>query len=54
MSAEQLAARILSEAAEVPSEQIRRGDMTEPEFRRFVDAACIHTGRYDIPAIGFL
>ncbi|MEP5630553.1 MAG: replicative DNA helicase [Tateyamaria sp.] len=39
MSAEQLAARILSEASEVPSEQIRRGDMTEPEFRRFVDAA---------------
>ncbi len=39
MSAEQLAARILSEAAEVPSEQIRRGDMTEQEFRRFVDAA---------------
>ncbi|MBV7410139.1 replicative DNA helicase [Maritimibacter sp. DP1N21-5] len=39
MSAEQLAARILSEAAEVPSENIRRGDMTEPEFRRFVDAA---------------
>ncbi|MFU8880926.1 MAG: replicative DNA helicase [Rhodobacterales bacterium] len=39
MSAEQLAARILSEAAEVPSEQIRRGDMTEVEFRRFVEAA---------------
>ena len=39
MSAEQLAARVLSEAAEVPSEQIRRGDMTEGEFRRFVDAA---------------
>ena len=39
MSSEQLAARILSEAAEVPSEQIRRGDMTEQEFRRFVDAA---------------
>ena len=39
MSAEQLAARVLSEAAEVPSEQIRRGDMTETEFRRFVDAA---------------
>ncbi|ASM72622.1 MULTISPECIES: replicative DNA helicase [Roseobacteraceae] len=39
MSAEQLAARILSEASEVPSEQIRRGDMTETEFRRFVDAA---------------
>lgn len=39
MSAEQLAARILSEASEVPSEQIRRGDLTETEFRRFVDAA---------------
>ncbi|THH38883.1 replicative DNA helicase [Aliishimia ponticola] len=39
MSAEQLAARILSEVSEVPSEQIRRGDMTEAEFRRFVDAA---------------
>ena len=39
MSAEQLAARILSEAAEVPSEQIRRGDMNETEFRRFVEAA---------------
>jgi replicative DNA helicase len=39
MSAEQLAARVLSEAAEVPSEQIRRGDMTEGEFRRFVEAA---------------
>ncbi len=39
MSAEQLAARILSEAAEIPSEQIRKGDMTEEEFRRFVQAA---------------
>src|SRR6056297_1433712 len=39
MSAEQLAARVLSEASEVPSEQIRRGDMTEDEFRRFVEAA---------------
>ncbi len=39
MSAEQLAARILSEASEVPSEQIRKGDMTEDEFRRFVEAA---------------
>ncbi|MEM1431504.1 MAG: replicative DNA helicase [Pseudomonadota bacterium] len=39
MSAEQLAARVLSEAAEVPSEKIRRGDMTEVEFRRFVEAA---------------
>jgi len=39
MSAEQLAARILSEASEVPSERIRRGDMSEGEFRRFVEAA---------------
>ena len=39
MSAEQLAARVLSEAAEVPSEKIRSGDFTEAEFRRFVDAA---------------
>jgi len=39
MSSEQLAARILSEASEVPSEQIRRGDMSEEEFRRFVEAA---------------
>ncbi|PIE09978.1 MAG: replicative DNA helicase [Rhodobacterales bacterium] len=39
MSAEQLAARILSEAAEIPSEKIRRGDMDEVEFRRFVEAA---------------
>ncbi|WP_461468540.1 replicative DNA helicase [Pararhodobacter sp.] len=39
MSAEQLAARILSEAAEIPSEQIRRGDMSEAEFQRFVEAA---------------
>ncbi len=39
MSSEQLAARILSEASEVPSQQIRSGDMTEEEFRRFVDAA---------------
>ncbi len=39
MSAEQLAARILSEASQVPSEKIRRGDMPEQDFRRFVDAA---------------
>ncbi|MEM1351263.1 MAG: replicative DNA helicase [Pseudomonadota bacterium] len=39
MSAQQLAARILSEASEVPSENIRRGNMTEEEFRRFVEAA---------------
>jgi len=39
MSAEQLAARVLSEASEIPSTNIRRGDLTEAEFRRFVDAA---------------
>lgn len=39
MSAEQLAARVLSEASEVPSHQIRSGDMKEEEFRRFVQAA---------------
>jgi replicative DNA helicase len=39
MSAEQLATRILSEQSQVPSERIRRGDMEEEEFRRFVEAA---------------
>lgn len=39
MSAEQLAARILAEAAEVSSHRIRSGDMTEDEFRRFLEAA---------------
>ena len=39
MSAEQLASRILAEVAEIPSNQIRRGDFTESEFRRIVDAA---------------
>ena len=39
MSSEQLAARILAEAAEISSHKIRQGDLTEEEFRRFVDAA---------------
>ncbi|MEO0680920.1 MAG: replicative DNA helicase [Pseudomonadota bacterium] len=39
MSAEQLATRLLSEQSRVPSEKIRRGDMEEDEFRRFVEAA---------------
>ncbi|MCO6382425.1 MAG: replicative DNA helicase [Vannielia sp.] len=39
MSAEQLASRILSEAAEISSHKIRQGDMDESEFRRFVEAA---------------
>jgi len=38
MSSEQLAARILSEQARVPSEKIRRGEMEEDDFRRFVHA----------------
>ncbi len=39
MSAEQLASRVLSQVSEVPSDLIRKGDMTEGEFRRFVEAA---------------
>ncbi len=39
MSAEQLAGRILAEASEISSHQIRQGDMSEGEFRRFVEAA---------------
>jgi replicative DNA helicase len=39
MSSEQLAARVLSEASRVPSHQIRHGDMTEDEMRRFIAAA---------------
>jgi replicative DNA helicase len=36
MSAEQLATRIISEQAEIPSERIRRGMIDEPEFKRLV------------------
>lgn len=39
MSSDQLATRILSEASRVPSENLRRGNLTEEEFRRFVEAA---------------
>jgi replicative DNA helicase len=39
MSSEQLATRILSEQAEIPSEKIRRGMINEDEFRRLRDAA---------------
>ncbi len=39
MSAAQLAQRILSEAAEIPSELIRKGDLTETEFERYLHAA---------------
>ncbi len=39
MSAAQLAQRVLSEAAEVPSELIRKGDLNEQEFQRYMLAA---------------
>jgi replicative DNA helicase len=39
MSAEQLATRILAEVSEVPSEKIRRGEVRDTEFRRFVEAS---------------
>jgi replicative DNA helicase len=39
MSAEQLAARILSEQAEISSDAIRRGDITSEEFNRLVVAS---------------
>ena len=38
MAAEQLATRILSEQSEVPSDQIRRGEVEQNEFHRFVQA----------------
>ena len=38
MSAEQLAGRILSEQSEVPSDKIRRGDITQEEFARVAQA----------------
>lgn len=39
MSSAQLAQRILSEAAEIPSELIRKGDLSEQEFQRYLKAA---------------
>ncbi len=39
MSAEQIATRILSQASEVPGEQVRRGDLTEVELRKFCEVA---------------
>jgi replicative DNA helicase len=39
MSAAQLAQRVLSEAAEIPSELIRKGDLNETEFQRYLHAA---------------
>src|ERR1700761_7591476 len=39
MSAQQLATRILSEVSEVGSEKIRKGEVRDTEFRRFVEAS---------------
>ena len=39
MSAEQLATRIISEQAGIPSEKIRRGMIEESEFKRLVEAS---------------
>jgi replicative DNA helicase len=39
MSAEQLATRILAEEAQVPSDRIRRGDISHGDFDRFVQAS---------------
>jgi len=39
MSAEQLATRIISEQAEIPSEKIRRGKISEDEFHRIVEVS---------------
>src|SRR5688572_21277959 len=39
MSAEQLATRIISEQATLPSEKIRRGKISEEEFGRLVEVS---------------
>ena len=39
MSAEQLATRILSERSEIPSDKLRRGEVTAEEFTHFVTAS---------------
>ncbi len=39
MSAEQLATRILAEQCEISSEKIRRGELDEGQFRKFVEVA---------------
>ncbi len=39
MSSEQLANRILSEESEIPSEKIRRGELSSDEYQRLVSAA---------------
>ena len=44
MSSEQLATRILSEQAEIPSEKIRRGKISEDEFHRLVEVSKVLEG----------
>ncbi len=39
MSAEQLATRILAEQCEISSELIRKGELEEPQFQKFVEVA---------------
>ncbi len=39
MSSEQLATRILADATEVPSDKIRRGEIRDSDFPRFVEAS---------------
>jgi replicative DNA helicase len=39
MSAEQLAARILSEVTELPSDEVRRGKLHDADMRRIIEAA---------------
>lgn len=39
MSAEQLATRILAEQCEISSDSIRKGDLNEDQFRKFVEVA---------------
>jgi len=55
MSAEQLAARLLSENARVSSEQIRKGDIKQDDFNKFVrvarDLAALPLHIDDTPAI---
>ncbi|MFN8720381.1 MAG: replicative DNA helicase [Rhodospirillales bacterium] len=41
MSAEQLATRLLADVSEVPGDKIRRGDIKDTDFQRFVEASAL-------------
>jgi replicative DNA helicase len=41
MSAEQLATRLLADVSEVPGDKIRRGDIKDNDFQRFVEASSL-------------